>query len=139
MDEAWWKVHIAEVRAVFGGEWLCYGNDAEIHGARSIRKVRTGWKAFGNSGAGAIGIAALSGASKILMLGYDCKHKGNQTHWHGDHPRGTAGNASPKIVARWPGQFRELRDSLRGVEIINCSRETALTVFRMASLKEALA
>ncbi|WP_064746801.1 hypothetical protein [Lysobacter antibioticus] len=83
-------------------------------------------------------MAALSGAARVVMLGYDCQHTGGKKHWHGDHPPGTAGNAAPHTVAKWPVHFRKLRDAYRGVQIINCSRDTALDVFPLAALEEAL-
>lgn len=138
MDEAWWKTHITEVRREFPGECLGYGSDSAKHGVRPMRRVKGDWQPFGNSGAGAIAVACLSGASRVLMLGYDCQHTGGQRHWHGDHPPGTAGNAAPQTVAKWPGHFRALRKAFPGVEIINCSRETALDVFPRANLEDVL-
>lgn len=138
MDEAWWKVHVAEVNRTFAGERLGFGSDSAKHGVRPMRGVRGNWSPFGNSGAGAIAVAALSGAARVLMLGYDCQHTGGQKHWHGDHPPGTAGNAAPHTVAKWPAHFRKLRDTYRGLQIINCSRETALDVFPRAKLGDAL-
>lgn len=138
MDAAWWAMHIAEVRRVFTGECLGYGVDAEKHGARPMRRVRGDWKPFGNSGAGAVSVSALSGVSSVVLLGYDCQHTNGQRHWHGDHPAGTAGNAAPQTVAKWPGHFRTLRDAFPGVRITNCSRETALDAFPRANLEDVL-
>jgi hypothetical protein len=139
MDGAWWKVHAAEIRKDFRGECLGYGNDCAAYGARPMKKVKGDWTPFGNSGAGAIAIAALSGAARVLMLGYDCRHGGDgKRHWHGDHPPGTAGNAAPQTVAKWPAQFRKLRDAFPKLEIINCTRETALDVFPRARLEDVL-
>ena len=75
------------------------------------------------------------GARRIYLLGYDCQHTGGQRHWHGDHPKGM-GNAG--TVAKWPRQFRELVRFVPGAQIINCSRETALTVFPRAPLESVL-
>lgn len=139
MDAAWWKVHGAEVRREFAGECLGYGSDSAQHGARPMKRVRGDWQPFGNSGAGAIAVAALSGAARVLLLGYDCQHTGGKKHWHGDHPPGTAGNAAPATVAKWPAHFRRLREKHPALPIINCSRETALDVFPRGNLEEALA
>lgn len=138
MDEAWWKTHIAEVRRLFTGECLGYGGDSAKHGVRPMKRVKGDWQPFGNSGAGAIHVAAFSGAARVLMLGYDCQHTGGKKHWHGDHPPGAAGNAAPHTVAKWPAHFRKLRGAFPGVEIINCSRETALDVFPRANLEDVL-
>ncbi len=140
MDGAWWKIHAAEVRRDFRGECLGYGGDCVPHGARSMRSVRRDWSAFGNSGAGAIAVAALSGATRVLLLGYDCRHAADgRRHWHGDHPPGTAGNAAPQTVAKWPAQFRKLREAFPRLEIINCTRETALDAFPRAKLEDCIA
>lgn len=133
MDRKWWDVHIDEVRRKFKGEltsiqWRCHG----------VKKV-TGLNPPRNSGAGAIALAARYGARRVLLLGYDCQHTGGERHWHGDHPPGTAGNAAPKTVAKWPQQFRELKSRLRGIEVINATRETALDVFPRAELEQVLA
>lgn len=139
MDGAWWKVHAAEVRRDFAGECLGYGQDCAPHGARPMRRVRADWSSFGNSGAGAIAVAIMSGAARVVLLGYDCKHADDgRRHWHGDHPPGTAGNAAPQTVAKWPAQFMKLRDTFPGIPIINCTRETALDAFPRARLEDVL-
>jgi hypothetical protein len=131
MDRQWWQVHLDEVRKQFQGERTTL--------QRSCPGVTTVLiKHPQNSGAGAIALAAARGAERVLLLGYDCQHAGGRRHWHGDHPPGTAGNASPETVAKWPAQFRELASQLRGVSIINCSRDTALAVFSRAPLESAL-
>lgn len=127
MDSAWWKVHAEEASAAFAGEpWapITYPG---------VRKAR--FKYFQNSGAGAISLAAHWGASRIVLLGYDCQKTGGQAHWHGNHPAGL-GNAGS--VDKWPAQFRELAHHLAGREIINCSRATALKAFPCGSLDEVL-
>jgi hypothetical protein len=72
---------------------------------------------------------------RIVLLGYDCQHTGGQAHWHGDHPPGL-GNA--KGVSEWPSHFRAVAHLLRGIEVINASRATALSMFRRSTLEEAL-
>lgn len=109
-------------------QWKC-------HGAKTIAGLRPPR----NSGAGAVALAARWGARRIVLVGFDCQHTGGQRHWHGDHPPGTAGNAAPKTVLKWPQQFRELKPRLRGIQVINATRETALDVFPRAELEQALA
>lgn len=131
MDKQWWDVHLAEVKASFRGELLSRRNIAGVRDARVP-------VATSNSGAGAIALAASRGARRILLAGYDAQHTGGQRHWHGNHPAGCAGNAGPKTVAKWPAQFRDIRNRLANTDIINCSRATALTVFPRVQLEEAL-
>jgi len=106
----------------------------DFHGR--VGRVPKPFRAFGNSGAGAIALAAKAGARRVLLLGYDCQKTGGKAHWHGDHPEGL-GNAGS--IHKWPAQFAQLKASMAGVEIINCSRATALTCFPRQPLEAALA
>lgn len=98
---------------------------------------RVRFKHGGNSGAGALCLAAHFGAKRIIMLGYDCKHAADgKRHWHGNHPKGL-GNAGS--VDKWPAQFRDVAQRLHGVEIVNATRDTSLTIWPQVPLEEALA
>lgn len=136
MDEPWWAQHIKEVREVFRGDLCSSSQHVKRHGVRSLGTMGRGWQPFGNSGAGAVSLAALAGACRVLLLGYDCQTSGGKVHWHGNHPRGL-GNAGS--MPKWPAQFAKLSASLSGVEVINCSRATALTVFPRSDLESELA
>lgn len=133
MDQKWWDFHRAEVAQVFRGELYSHGQ------RRGVTRVRHPW--FGNqgqnSGAGAIAVAHRFGARRVILLGYDCQHTGGRAHWHGDHPAG-GGSGNAGSVTSWPAQFRALARHLLGVDVINCSRATALTVFPRANLEEVL-
>lgn len=135
MDKQWWDMHIKEVRSVFRGDLCTTSNQVLRHGLRAMGTYKRGWDPFGNSGAGAVSLAGLAGARRVLMLGYDCQRTGGKVHWHGDHPKGL-GNAG--AMPKWPQQFAKLKAAMAGVEIINCSRETALTCFPRASLEDSL-
>lgn len=90
----------------------------------------------GNSGAGAISVAARQGAERIILLGYDCQHTGGMAHHHEDHPQGLP-NAT--TVKNWPSHFRDLAGRIGHVEIINSSRATALQQWPRMALEQALA
>lgn len=126
----WWKAHIEEVRGVFKGE--LFSPQSRCFEARQTKISR-----YANSGAAAIELAADMGAKRILLIGYDCQFKDGKRHWHGDHPRG-AGSGNAGTISKWPAMFNKLARSIKGVEIINCTRETALTCFPRASLESAL-
>ena len=130
IDANWWERYIEEVRRDFLG--ATYSSN-DFHGLVGV--VPKPFKAFGNSGAGAIALAAKAGASRVLMLGYDGRAAGARVHWHGDHPAGL-GNAGS--MPKWDGQFRELRDSLARLQIVNASRATALEMFPRVDLARAL-
>jgi hypothetical protein len=133
MDRQWWDEYGAEVNETFRGEkFSC--NPIEKHW-NVTRLQREMFNGFGNSGAGAISLAVTGLADKVVMLGYDCQKTGGKAHWHGDHPI-KLGNA--RFIERWPEKFAELARFARHVEVINASRETALSMFPRQSLEKAL-
>ncbi|WP_336284198.1 hypothetical protein [Citrobacter arsenatis] len=89
-----------------------------------------------NSGQRAIQLAAHLGASRIILLGYDCT-LANGEHWHGRHPA-TMHNPVPREVGRWHTDFSSLVSELLGVEIINATRHTALTCFPRITIEAAI-
>lgn len=133
MDVDWWRTHLSEVNAKFEG--LRFSSNKLPNEFRVKHLGAPNFKAHHNSGCGAIALAVNGGARRVLMLGYDCQKTGGQAHWHGDHPKGL-GNAGS--IERWPAKFQALAKECGGVEIINCSRETALEVFPRMPLEEAL-
>lgn len=100
------------------------------HGLSSAAdKIHTG----SNSGAQAINLAYLLGAKRILLTGYDMKiAKSGATHWFGSHPNNTV---SP--YAKFIQSFEQIaKQNL--VEIINCTRDTALNCFPKMKIQEAI-
>lgn len=133
MDQKWWLTYLPETVHFEG---VRYTNASLRHRAPGVHKVPRPFEHHGNSGAGAISLAHKGGASRIILLGYDCQRGPNgEAHHHGDHPKGL-GNAGS--IDKWPGQFAAVARRLAGVEIINCSRRTALTCFPRADLEEVL-
>ncbi len=96
----------------------------------------------GNSSYQAINIAAMWGAARILLTGVDCMRPGE--HWHGPHSRNNApgtnplSNAREETVKKWIKAFDMIAPLLaaRGVEVINCTRETALECFPCARMED---
>lgn len=145
-DWRWWNHYISAVRQGFSGEWwTCSEQARDQYGLYWIRgapgdglhqdpdTILHGM----NSGHQAINLACVFGATRILLLGYDCQHTGGKSHWHGDHPR-TLGNA--RCVSSWAKGFKQqaIHARLRGIEIINCSRATALQCFPRSTITECL-
>ncbi len=95
------------------------------------------WIHYGqNSGYQALNLAFHLGATRIVLLGYDLQRAASgETHWFGNHP-----DPHVSAYAAWIPNFRPLARDLkaRGVEVINCSPETALDAFPRQSLTEAL-
>jgi len=89
--------------------------------------LRTGY----NSGYQAINLAVHLGASRVVLLGYEM----SGDHYFGSHPDKTRPPFGPclKAFATLPAPL-----AAAGVEVFNCSRNTALKVFPCPSLREAL-
>ena len=90
-----------------------------------------------NSGAAAINLAVHLGAKKIVLLGFDMKLQNNNQHWHNVY------NTSNKKRFHLPFE-RHLRgfpniakDAEKlGVEILNASPDSAITVFKKVNVKD---
>lgn len=144
-DERWWDTHIGEIwRAGFAGAlWTCSRVAFRKHGLAHIQSrnapglsLSAGVIHHGfNSGYQAIGLAHQFGAARVLLLGYDMQHTGGRSHWFGEHPKGFK-NAPG--VAKWAKQFEGLAQQLTGagLDVINCTEQTALTCFPRKSIGE---
>lgn len=144
VDFMWWKVHHQQVRRDSKAQlWTSDRTAAErfnlnfVRGANSGGLHTTRVNGNGNSGAAAINLATLFGAKRILLLGFDMKPGANdERHWHPDHPKPCA---QAQCFDDWLYKFGAIaRDAEKqGVEIINCTPGSALTVFPVMPLKEA--
>ena len=128
MDRAWWDRYIDDVKKNFQGKMFTLAK--KCHDVE-VAQIET----YQNSGAGALALAAKIGAKKLIMLGYDCKYVDGKKHWHGDHPKGL-GNAGS--VKKWPAQFDHIAVKYAKLNIVNCTRSTALKCFPLLSLEQAL-
>jgi hypothetical protein len=91
--------------------------------------------ALGHNGAyQSINVAVHLGATRVLLLGVDMHEKGGH-HFFGKHPDQTKPPFSVCLE-----RFKTLVEPLRqaGVEVINCTPKSALTVFPMCDLSDAL-
>jgi hypothetical protein len=130
MDRRWWAHYLKKVQATFKGERWTAG--IKVNGVQSA----PGLVPIFNSGAGAILLARYFGASRVVLLGYDGKRGENgEVHHHGDHP-------SPLSIAfslpKWPRQFERIAARVAGLDVVNCSPGTAISVFPTRPLHEVL-
>lgn len=90
-----------------------------------------------NSGYQALNLAVLLGAKRIVLLGFDMRKVASQSHFFGDHP-GKMNEKSPYDV--FIRNFSTTLPCLTtlGVEVINCTPESALTCFPQRKLEEIL-
>lgn len=145
-DQTFWRVYIEDIKRVFSGElWTVSEVARDQYGlywlacmkgeglSREPNTINSG----GNSGFQAISLAALFGAAKIVLLGYDMQRTSGKSHWHGDH-RGGLPNG--RGFASWAARMAPLAKDLhsRGIEVYNCTRTTALQCFPTARLEDVL-
>jgi hypothetical protein len=92
----------------------------------------------GNSGGAAVNLAVHLGARRIVLLGYDMGYgASSRRHFFGDHPQPLSNTHN---FPTWRMAFRTMRQPLEslGIEVVNCSRVTALDAFPCAPLEAVL-
>lgn len=127
MDKDWWDIYGDEVLKDFVG--ARYSNNP-VKQAQHLEH----FEHFGNSGAACISLAIQGGASRIILLGYDCQETNGLRHWHGNHPAGL-GNAG--MMHKWHKKFAEMASRWPDL-IFNATRETALTCFERVKLENEI-
>ncbi len=143
-DARWWNYHKGAPE--FRGERYSTTdrgtnrkeNEAEAYGIQLLWGVHgTGFSRkpdtlhYGsNSGFQAINLAILFGCTDIALVGFDWHRPGGKTHFFGEHPPGF-GNAN---FSTWTREMQIAADRLEGVNIVNCTPDSALRVFPMGTL-----
>jgi hypothetical protein len=92
-----------------------------------------------NSSYAAIHLAAHLGARKIVLLGVDMRHgPAGETHFHGGHGLEHQEETLEKLMLPF---FDSLAVPLaeRGIEVLNASRDSSLTLWPRCSIDEGLA
>jgi hypothetical protein len=109
-------------------------------GRLGLESDPTGLRTGGHSGYQAIGLAVHLGAARILLLGYDLRLTKDRVHWFGSHPSPLNDPREAQFL-QWRTHYATLVDPLqaRGVEVINCTPESALWTFPRMTLAEAFA
>lgn len=126
-DGVWWDENHNKI-TITAQEWTYSENAAMRYGLNWYRG-----KQVYNSGFQAVKLAIDLGAKRILLLGFDC-HVKNGTHWHGDHKN--TQNPDEVRCNKWVKQFNAL--DTKGVEIINCTPDSAITRFSYIPIDEAV-
>lgn len=109
-------------------------------GTDGIETDPAGLRTGRNSGAAAVNLAVHFGAKRILLLGYDMgatdkKHK--RTHFFGHH-KFPLRDSSPYQLFRETFKHQVAPLQQLGIEVVNCSRITALACFPVRPLEQAL-
>jgi hypothetical protein len=103
-------------------------------GTQGLELDPTGLKSGGNSGYQAINLAVHLGAARVLLLGYDMGPHRGRDHFTPDYPW-----APPNyrlFLRHFPSIVQPLKEA--GVEVVNCTRGSALKCFPYQSLADAL-
>lgn len=128
-DCAWWRKNI-DMIDIGAEKWTSCSEAQFLYKLNYFRSTTKNW----NSGLRAIELAETLGAKKVLLIGYDCQVDYG-VHWHGNHEG--LSNPTDKVCRDWREQFSALVKRTK-IEIINCSRMTALTCFPRAKLEDVL-
>lgn len=145
-DFRFWDVYAPKIFGSFGGEcwsvsemarekfgtyWVRCGTNAGF--CREPDTINGG----GNSGFQAIHLAATFGAEKIVLLGFDMQRTGGLEHWHGKHegklPNGVGFGPWMRALGILAGDLRSM-----GIEVINCTKVSALRHFPRARLEDTI-
>jgi hypothetical protein len=145
-DLKWWRAHDG-CKAFAGERWSTHdtGNNdkreaAKSYGVRlvagkpgSVFSTDPALIRYGNnSGFQGVNFAILSGASRIVMVGFDMQG----SHFFGDHPKPLR---NPSNFATFIRAFETAAKSLpAGVEIVNATPGSALKCFPIVPLDEAM-
>lgn len=124
-DAAWWKAHPDAMR--FAGER--YGCVYDFQNVPQVTPLHVG--SGHNSGLLGIMVAVRAGAKRVCLLGFDLHSPGQ--HFFGKHPERLK-STTPDRMEIFKRQFAGYKP--RGVEIINCTPDSALTCYPTANIRE---
>jgi hypothetical protein len=140
-DAVWWRYYTPKI------PWYQGHRISRSYRARGIEQWRgKNWaRTGGNSGHMAIQYAVDQGAERIALLGFDQSKTDGKAHFHADHPKKTQEGARTNManaggIAAWPRLMAKTAVDLqrRGIEVVNLSRQTALTCFPRVTVEQFL-
>ena len=94
----------------------------------------------GHAGAQMLSLAVqIFGAKRVALTGYDMQPTGGKTRWKGLHPEGVERGDGEKYL-KWRDSLQGMAAELvsLGVEVVNCTRETALQCFPREPLESVI-
>jgi|WetSurMetagenome_2_1015567.scaffolds.fasta_scaffold00567_31 hypothetical protein len=138
-EKIWWETYQPKFAGqkyslMYGGDGVCKMNNTGIEG---IETQWPGLKTGRNGGYQALNLAVHFGCKKILLLGYDMKFIDDKKHWHKDHPKPLKNSECVKIFRKYFYDAALILDEMN-IEVINCSRQSALECFSKADIQEVL-
>ena len=123
-------------------------NDKTIPGVKQLQRMPKKWT-LGiaeknnavcwnhNSGAAAISIAAHTGVKRIILIGFDMTMDSDANrHWHFLYGEKVKPPPYPTHLLGFPVIAKQAKE--RGIEILNCSTNTAIKSFKIVKLEDVL-
>lgn len=89
-----------------------------------------------STGFGALNLAVLFGAWRVVLVGFDMKPRDGRNNWHALHRREPERDPYPRFMASFEAALPELRRA--GVEVVNASPDSALACFPRIAFADAL-
>jgi hypothetical protein len=133
-DGRYWRAHYEEIDKT-APKAKRYSKSANAHKKYRAIYAKTAMKGDYNSGQMALEYALRQGPKLIVMLGFDVSLD-DGFHFHGSHEK--TPNPNKKRIGRWVEQFSRIPNFYNVDHVINCSRKTALTMFKRESLEDVL-
>lgn len=124
-DAKWWRTYPEAMQLP---ERYCMANHV-----RGVERVRIGIATCCNSGVLALEVAKRKGATRILLLGFDM----HGSHFFGKYTNGLT-NTIPAKRKQHLAQYAQWRRMNPGVEVINCTPDSALQCFPKARLEDVV-
>lgn len=142
-DAKWWRWYYEETKQFLGVKTTVEPPAADFPDVMLLNN--TGLDGFDydpahcrtgcNGGYQAAHIAAHYGVSRILLIGMDHRVVEGKAHFFGDHPDNIRSE-----YGTWNWHWQTLVEPFysMGIEVINCTPDSALTVFPMRRLEDVL-
>ena len=146
-DAAWYEWNWRDLHHHLGPYRVCWRRMPEMPGAASFERLFEFHKPLAisfdptgvvgaNTGHGALNLAVLFGASRVVLLGFDMKTRDGAHNWHNFHQRQPEGDPYRGFIAALEAAAPELVRA--GVECFNASPDSALECFPKISFADAL-
>lgn len=124
-DASWWA-HNPEATLFDGKKFGTMPDFQQVPGVE-----RLGLLNGANSGLVGLHVAVMQGATKVLLCGFDM----GGTHYFGPHPAPLKNTTAERFEA-FKRQFARFKP--KGVEIVNCTDNSALKSYPFAKLEDML-
>ena len=91
---------------------------------------------YTSSGHTAAGFAAVLGAKRIVLIGFDCRMVNGRSHGHGDYTQPDPNSFQLRYIPSWEGMAKVF--ARLNIPVINATPDSAVKCFPFLTLGEAL-